>query len=104
MSKDYEEFIQNNIKKNLDFDTELQVTIDISMYPIKKEFIKPIKSFIQKINTYKNLKITTYPTCTVVQGEFKHAMQSVKDCILACNKDCRSIYVMKVITGYKALD
>ena len=104
MSKDYEEFIEKNIKsKNLDLNS-VEVTIDISMYPNKEDFIEPIKNFIEKINNYKNLKIITYPTSTVVQGEFKYAMQSIQECMLACHKDYRSIYVMKVIPGHKALD
>ena len=65
MSKDYEEFIEKNIKsKNLDLNS-VEVTIDISMYPNKEDFIEPIKNFIEKINNYKNLKIITYPTSTV---------------------------------------
>jgi uncharacterized protein YqgV (UPF0045/DUF77 family) len=104
MSKDYEEFIEKNIEKKSDIISEVEVTIDISMYPNKEEFIEPIKKFIHKINTYKDLKIITYPTSTVIQGEFKYAMQSIQECMLACNKDYRSIYVMKVIPDYKALD
>ena len=34
----------------------MQVTIDVSMYPNKEDFIPPIKGFIEKINTYKNIK------------------------------------------------
>ena len=37
MSKDYEEFIEKNIKsKNLDLNS-VEVTIDISMYPNKED-------------------------------------------------------------------
>ena len=53
----------------------MQVTIDISMYPNREEFIPPIDGFIEKINCFENLKITTFPTSTVVQGEYEHAMK-----------------------------
>jgi len=53
MSKDYEEFIEKNIKsKNLDLNS-VEVTIDISMYPNKEDFIEPIKNFIEKLTTTK---------------------------------------------------
>jgi uncharacterized protein YqgV (UPF0045/DUF77 family) len=106
MSKDYEEFMEKSIAKSADLvNEEIQVTIDISMYPNKEDFIAPIKGFIKTINTYSNLKITTFPTSTVVQGEYHHAMNSVKETILVCQHEYNNaVYVMKVIPNYKALD
>jgi uncharacterized protein YqgV (UPF0045/DUF77 family) len=106
MSKDYEEFMEKSISKSANsVNEEMQVTIDISMYPNKEDFIPPIKGFIKTINTYSNLKITTFPTSTVVQGEYHYAMNSVKETILVCHqKFNNAVYVMKVIPNYKALD
>ena len=56
----------------------MEVTIDISMYPNREEFIPPIDGFIERINQFDDLKITTFPTSTVVQGEYNHAMQAVQ--------------------------
>ena len=47
----------------------MEVTIDISMYPNREDFIPPIQGFIEKINRFDNLKVTTFPTSTLVQGE-----------------------------------
>jgi uncharacterized protein YqgV (UPF0045/DUF77 family) len=106
MSKDYEEFMEKSIAKSADLvNEEMQVTIDVSMYPNKEDFIPPIKGFIKTINTYSNLKITTFPTSTVVQGEYHHAMNSVKETILVCQKKFNNaVYVIKVIPGYEALE
>jgi uncharacterized protein YqgV (UPF0045/DUF77 family) len=105
MNKDYEEYLEKNMSKNIvKTENNMQVTIDISMYPNKEDFIEPIKNFIKKINTYKNLKIITYPTSTIIQGEFKYAMNSVQECMLSSHEDYRSIYVIKVIPGYQALE
>ena len=106
MSKDYEDFMEKGLHEKFDEANEdLQVTIDISMYPNKEDFIPPIKGFIKTINTYNNLKITTFPTSTVVQGEYHHAMNSVKETILVCQQEFdNAVYVMKVIPNYKALD
>ena len=106
MSKDYEEFMKKSIAKSADLvNKEMQVTIDVSMYPNKEDFIPPIKGFIKKINSFTNLKITTFPTSTIVQGEYHHAMNSVKETILVCQQEFdNAVYVMKVIPNYKALD
>ncbi len=80
------------------------LTIDVSIYPNREEFIPPIKGFIDKINQSDNLKITTFPTSTVVQGEYQHAMQAVQQTIAACYKEFGiAVYVVKYIPGYEAL-
>ena len=82
----------------------MQVTIDISMYPNREEFIPPIDGFIRKINCFENLKITTFPTSTVVQGEYEHAMKAVQDTIADCYRDYNmAVYVAKIIHGYEEL-
>tara|TARA_R110000782_G_scaffold193067_2_gene282664 strand:- start:280 stop:528 length:249 start_codon:yes stop_codon:yes gene_type:complete len=82
----------------------MQVTIDVSMYPNREDFIPPIKAFIEKINRYPGLKVQTFPTSTVVQGEYQAAMQAVQDTIAACREEFgMAIYVLKVIPGYEAL-
>ena len=106
MNKDYEEFIEKNIaRQNNAIEIDMQVTIDVSMYPNKEDFIPPIKGFIKEINKYNDLKVITFPTSTVVQGEYDHAMDSVKKTIAACHKKFNNaVYVIKVIPDYKALD
>ena len=82
----------------------MKVTIDISMYPNKEDFIPPINGFIEKINCYKDLKIITYPTSTVVQGEYNYAMRAVQETIAKCYEEFNmAVYVAKIIPGYEAL-
>ncbi len=69
------------------------VTIDISMYPNREEFVEPIKGFIEIINTFPEIKIKTFPTSTVIQGEYAHTII----------KYDKAVYVMKIIPGYEAL-
>ena len=82
----------------------MKVTIDVSMYPNRKDFIPPIDGFIEKINCYKDLKVVTYPTSTVVQGEYDYAMNAVQETIAACYEEYdMAVYVIKIIPGYEAL-
>ncbi|MFT6300363.1 MAG: hypothetical protein ACJA2R_000367 [Saprospiraceae bacterium] len=82
----------------------MKLTIDISMYPNKENFIPPIDGFIKKINLYDGLKIKTFPTSTVVQGEYDFAMKAVQETILACYEEFgMAVYVVKYIPGYEAL-
>ena len=105
MSKDYEEFIKNNTAKaSSELNEEIQVTIDISMYPNKDEFIEPINGFIKIINTFPEIKVKTFPTSTVIQGEYAYTMKAAQDAISeAHTKFDKAVYVMKVIPDYEAL-
>ncbi len=82
----------------------MQVTIDISMYPNRKKFKTPIKGFIERINRFDNLKISTFPTSTVVQGDLVWAMEAVQKTIADCYREYHmAVYVVKIIPGYEAL-
>lgn len=74
------------------------------MYPNREDFIPPIDGFIEKINHFENLKITAFPTSTVIQGEYEHAMKAVQDTIASCYLEYNmAVYVAKIIPGYEAL-
>ena len=63
-----------------------------------------VLGFIKKINCYEDLKIITFPTSTVIQGEYDHAMNAVRETIAACYKEFNmAVYVTKIIPGYEAL-
>ena len=74
------------------------VTIDISMYPNREEFVEPIKGFIEIINTFPEIKIKTFPTSTVIQGEYAYTMKAAQDAISEAHvKYDKAVYVMKII-------
>ena len=82
----------------------MELTIEISMYPNQENFVVPIDGFIEKINKYSDLKIKTFPTSTVVQGEYSYAMKAVQETILSCYKEFgMAVYVVKYIPAYEAL-
>lgn len=82
----------------------MTATIDISMYPNREEFIPPIDGFIERINRYEDLEVTTFPTSTVVQGEYGYAMRAVQETIASCHEAYgMAVYVAKIIPGYEAL-
>ena len=82
----------------------MTLTVDVSMYPNREDFIPPIDAFIERINQYDGLTVRTFPTSTVVQGEYGLAMRAVQETIAACHaKYGMAVYVVKYIPGYEAL-
>lgn len=80
------------------------MTIEISLYPNNENFIPPIDSFITRLNSYGEVKVKTFPTATIVQGEYDLVMDILK----AEMKPHREqhgmgVFVTKFIPGYEAL-
>jgi uncharacterized protein YqgV (UPF0045/DUF77 family) len=82
----------------------MTLTADVSMYPNREDFIPPIDGFIERINRYDELKVTTFPTSTVVQGEYDRVYAAVGEVMAACHAEFgMAVYVVKFIPGYEAL-
>jgi uncharacterized protein YqgV (UPF0045/DUF77 family) len=80
------------------------LTAEISLYPNNQDFISPIDSFIARLNSYDGVKVQTFPTATIVQGEYDLVMDILK----AEMKPHREqhgmgVFVTKFIPGYEAL-
>ena len=60
MGKDYEEFMERSIAKSVDLvNEEMQVTIDVSMYPNKEDFITEASTVFQNVILAEDLKTFT---------------------------------------------
>jgi uncharacterized protein YqgV (UPF0045/DUF77 family) len=49
----------------------MQVMVELSLYPLANDYIGPIKSFIERLNTYTEIEVTTTSTSTQVSGEYQ---------------------------------
>jgi len=82
-----------------------EITIDISMYPLREAYIAPIDRFIELVNDEGALKVITTPTSTIVQGPTLVAMAAVQSALLQCYEEFgRAVFVVKYIPDYRALD
>lgn len=71
----------------------------MTYYPLNSEFIPPIKNFIERINTYKNIKTKTNGMSTQVFGEYFEVMQILTNEILKSFELPHSVFIMKVINA-----
>jgi uncharacterized protein YqgV (UPF0045/DUF77 family) len=83
--------------------TPVRLTVEISMYPLAEAFVPPIRAFIERLNGYDGLRVSTYPTCTVVVGEHAVVMDALHDALAWSQREFgRCVFVTKFITGYDA--
>ncbi|GFD88004.1 hypothetical protein KUL152_02300 [Tenacibaculum sp. KUL152] len=52
----------------------MQVMVELSLYPLVNEYIPPIQSFIDRLNSYAELSVSTSSTSTQVTGEYPDVM------------------------------
>ncbi len=82
----------------------MMLTAEISLYPNHENFIPPIKRFIDRLNTYEDITVQTFPTATIVMGEHDRVMDILKVEMKDQREQCgMGIFVCKFIPGYEAL-
>jgi uncharacterized protein YqgV (UPF0045/DUF77 family) len=80
----------------------MKIVAEISMYPLKEQYIQPIQEFIDRLNTYKSVKVMTTATSTTVSGEYLPTMQMlVEEMHRSHEKIGQAIFVCKFLNGDK---
>ncbi len=77
----------------------MKISVEVSYYPLKVEYIPPIKDFIARMNQYENLKVETNNMSTQVFGEYFEVMDVLRDEIYKSFDLPHSIFVMKIINA-----
>jgi len=74
--------------------------IEISLYPLDADYIPPIKAFIDRLNTYPDLKVTTNAMSTQISGEHQRMFEILaKETATTFAESGRKVFVMKVLGG-----
>ena len=78
----------------------MQISVEISKYPLSAEYIPAIQSFIDRMNIYASLKIITNTMSTQVFGDFDDVMDAIKNEMKASfSQDLKQVMVMKFINS-----
>ena len=56
----------------------MQVSVDISLYPLDKDYIPPIKDVIERLNGHDGVEVVTNPMATQLRGEYGLVMDVLK--------------------------
>jgi uncharacterized protein YqgV (UPF0045/DUF77 family) len=80
----------------------MKIVAEISMYPLKEQYLEPIQEFIDRLNTYSSIKVLTTATSTTVSGEYLPTMQLLaKEMQRSHAKVGQAIFVCKFLNGDK---
>ncbi|CAM4186384.1 MULTISPECIES: hypothetical protein [Shewanella] len=78
----------------------MKLTAEISMYPLKDNYIDPIKWFIGRVDGYPNIERRTNAMATQVCGEYGEVMQMLATEMEAAHQKWgKAVFVVKFIGG-----
>jgi len=77
----------------------MNISVDISYYPLKEEFIPPIKDFIHRLNNHKNIVAKTNGMSTQVFGSYFEVMEILTKEIHSSFELPHSVFVLKIINA-----
>lgn len=76
----------------------MEISVEISKYPLADDYIPAIKSFIDRLNQVEGLTIVTNTMSTQVFGDYDLVMDTLKEEIrLSWEQFGKSIFVCKFI-------
>lgn len=77
----------------------MRISVDISYYPLKVEYIPHIKDFIHRIKSREALEVKSNTMSTQVFGDYDTVMQALSEEIRRSFELPHSIFVLKIING-----
>ncbi|HYM43537.1 MAG TPA: YkoF family thiamine/hydroxymethylpyrimidine-binding protein [Steroidobacteraceae bacterium] len=80
----------------------MDIGVEISLYPLKADYIAQVHAFIDRLSTAKQLRLVTNSMSTQVFGGFEEVMDALRDALgasltgMAAGAE-RAVFVLKVI-------
>jgi uncharacterized protein YqgV (UPF0045/DUF77 family) len=83
----------------------MDIGVELSLYPLRADFIPTIKDFIDRLNADGRLKVVTNSLSTQVFGEYDVVFDVLKRQLRTTFQDTdKAVFVMKVIGPYTYSD
>jgi len=77
----------------------MNISVEISYYPLKDEFIPPIKDFIDRLNLHDGLRVTTSGMSTQIFGEYFDVMEILTKEIHQSFALPHSVFILKMVNA-----
>ena len=80
----------------------MDIGVEISLYPLKSDFVPEIRAFIGRLHQHPHLKIVTNSLSTQVFGGYEEVMEALRRELRAsfatlAKESDRAVFVMKVL-------
>ena len=77
----------------------MKTSVDISYYPLREEYVDPIRDFIYRMNQYQELICRTNGMSTQIFGEYDVLMEALTKEIRESFNIPHSVFIVKIINA-----
>ncbi len=57
----------------------MRIAVDISLYPLRDEYLPPIEDVIARLHAHEDIDVVTNPLSTQLLGEYATVMNALQD-------------------------
>ena len=83
----------------------MDIGVELSLYPLRADYIPTIKNFIDRLNDDKRLKVVTNSLSTQVFGDYDVVFEMLRRELRGTFESTdKAVFVMKVIGRYTPSD
>jgi uncharacterized protein YqgV (UPF0045/DUF77 family) len=76
----------------------MEISVDISMYPLQEEYEAPITAFIERLKTESSVTVSCNELSTQLHGDYRVIMNLLEEEIYSVFKEIPdSIFVLKFV-------
>ena len=78
----------------------MKISVDISLYPLKENYIQPIDRFIKSLYKYPGLTVKTHHLSTMIIGDYDEVMKALHNEIYSTlSVEEQASFVLKILKG-----
>ena len=78
----------------------MRIAVDISLYPLTKDFISPIDDVIARLNSHESLEVITNPMSTQVSGEYDDVMAAInREIKITFESSPKAVFAIKILNN-----
>jgi uncharacterized protein YqgV (UPF0045/DUF77 family) len=76
----------------------MDIAVEVSLYPLDRQFVPPIRDFIERLNADPALKVVTNSMSTQVFGDFDAVLPALqREMRVTLAREPKVVFVMKVL-------
>jgi len=82
----------------------MQLSVELTMYPLQDDYRSKIEAFLDRLATTSAVKQETYPTCTLLTGDYDEVMTLLSRMMKWSHETLgKAVFMAKLLPGYEAL-
>ena len=81
----------------------MKLSAELTLYPLQDDYLPAIHDTIEKLNSYAGITVNTFPTATILVGDYVAVMSAINDVVAwSYTTFGKCIFITKFIPDYEA--